>query len=43
MKNHECRRKFYALPLLIVMIAAALLMGACATPEKAKAQHVARG
>ena len=43
MKNHECRRKFYALPLLIVMIAAALLMGACTTPEKAKAQHVARG
>jgi tetratricopeptide (TPR) repeat protein len=43
MKNHECRRKFYALPLLIVMIAAALLMGACTTPEKAKAQRVARG
>jgi tetratricopeptide (TPR) repeat protein len=43
MKNHECRRKFYALPLLIVIIAAALLMGACTTPEKAKAQHVARG
>jgi len=43
MKNHECRRKFYALPLFIVLIAAALLMGACTTPEKAKAQHVARG
>jgi tetratricopeptide (TPR) repeat protein len=43
MKNRECRRKFYALPLLIVMIAVALLMGACTTPEKAKAQHVARG
>jgi tetratricopeptide (TPR) repeat protein len=43
MKNRECRRKFYALPLLIIMIAAALLMGACTTPEKAKAQHVARG
>jgi len=43
MKNHECRRKFYALPLFTVLIAAALLMGACTTPEKAKAQHVARG
>jgi tetratricopeptide (TPR) repeat protein len=43
MKNHECRRKFHALALFIVMIAAALLMGACTTPEKAKAQHVARG
>ena len=43
MKNHECRRKFYTLPLFIVLIAAALLMGACTTPEKAKAQHVARG
>src|SRR3989441_9217668 len=43
MKNHECRRKFNALPLLIVMIAAALLLSACTTPEKAKAQHVARG
>lgn len=43
MKNHECRRKFYALPLLIIMLATALLMGACTTPEKAKAQHVARG
>src|ERR1700730_7770239 len=42
MKNRECRRKFYVLPLL-TMIAAALLMGACTTPEKAKAQHVARG
>ena len=42
MKHHECRRKFYALPLLIVTIAA-LLMGACTTPEKAKAQHVALG
>jgi tetratricopeptide (TPR) repeat protein len=42
MKNRECRRKFYVLPLL-TLIAAALLMGACTTPEKAKAQHVARG
>lgn len=42
MKNRECRRKFYVLPLL-TLIAAALLLGACTTPEKVKAQHVARG
>ena len=42
MKN-ECRRKFYTLPLFTVLIAVALLLGACTTPEKAKAQHVARG
>jgi tetratricopeptide (TPR) repeat protein len=43
MKNHECRRKFFALPLLLILIVSALLIGACTTPEKAKAQHVARG
>src|SRR5204863_590453 len=43
MKNHECRRKFSTLLLLIIPIVAALLIGACTTPEKAKAQHVARG
>src|SRR5258708_12795000 len=43
MKNHECRRKFYTLRLFTVLIAAALLLGACTTPEKAKAQYVARG
>ena len=43
MKNRECRRKFYVLPLFAVLIAAALMLGACTTPEKAKAQHVARG
>jgi tetratricopeptide (TPR) repeat protein len=44
MKNHECRRKFSTLSLLLITIAAAaLLIGACTTPEKAKAQHVARG
>ena len=42
MKNRECRRKFYVLPLFVVLIAP-FLLGACATPEKAKAQHVARG
>lgn len=42
MKNRECRRKLYVLPLL-ALFAAALLMGACTTPEKAKAQHIARG
>src|SRR5436853_6974106 len=43
MKNHECRRKFPTLSLLIIPIVAALFIGACTTPEKAKAQHVARG
>src|SRR5207244_6978330 len=43
MKNHECRRKFSTLSLLISPIVAALFIGACTTPEKAKAQHVARG
>ena len=42
MKNRECRRKFYVLPLFVVLIAA-FILGACTTPEKAKAQHVARG
>src|SRR5437870_10712091 len=43
MKNHECRRKFFTLSLLIIPIVAALFIGACTTPEKAKAQHVASG
>lgn len=43
MTNHECRRKFSTLFLLIIPIVAALFIGACTTPEKAKAQHVARG
>lgn len=43
MKNHECRRKTYVLSLLTTFLAVALLLGACTTPEKAKAQHVARG
>jgi len=42
MKNQECRRKFYTLPLLILIVAA-VFIGACTSPEKAKAQHVARG
>src|SRR5436190_20439464 len=42
MKNQECRRKFYTLPLLILTVAA-VFIGACTTPEKAKGQHVARG
>src|ERR1044071_5959177 len=42
MKNRECR-KSYVLPLLVSLAIAALLMGACTTPEKAKAQHVSRG
>lgn len=43
MKNRECRRKSYTLPLFTLLVAALLLMAACTTPEKAKAQHVARG
>jgi tetratricopeptide (TPR) repeat protein len=42
MKNRECR-KLYVLPLFILLTIAALLASACTTPEKAKAQHVARG
>jgi tetratricopeptide (TPR) repeat protein len=42
MKNQECRRKFYTLPLLI-LATAAVFIGACTTPEKAKGQHVAHG
>jgi tetratricopeptide (TPR) repeat protein len=42
MKDRECRRKFYVLPLFVVLIAA-FVLGACTTPEKAKAQHIARG
>jgi tetratricopeptide (TPR) repeat protein len=41
--NQECRRQFYTLPLILVLIAAALILGACTTPEKAKLQHVASG
>ena len=43
MKNRECRRKFYVLPLFLSLLATAFILGACTTPEKAKAQHVARG
>lgn len=43
MRKSECRRTFYVLPLFAFLIAAALMLGACTTPEKAKAQHVARG
>lgn len=45
MKNRECRRNpdlSGVLPLILVLIAA-FILGACTTPEKAKAQHVARG
>src|SRR5216117_179460 len=43
MKNRECRRKIYVLSLFLSLIAVAFIAGACTTPEKAKAQHVARG
>jgi tetratricopeptide (TPR) repeat protein len=45
MKNRECRRNpdlSGVLPLILILIAA-FILGACTTPEKAKAQHVARG
>ena len=43
MKNRECRRKSYVLPLFLSLLAAVFVLGACTTPEKAKANHVARG
>src|SRR3982751_5320148 len=43
MKNHECRRNFSILFLLIIPVVIALSIGACTTPDKAKAQHVTRG
>ena len=43
MKNRECRRKSYVLPLFLSLLAAIFVLGACTTPEKAKANHVARG
>jgi tetratricopeptide (TPR) repeat protein len=43
MTNRECRRKFYVLPLFFFLLVAVFALGACTTPEKAKAQHVARG
>lgn len=43
MNNPECRREFYTLSLALVLIAAALMLGACTTPEKAKLQHVTSG
>lgn len=43
MKNRECRRKIYVLSLFLSLLAVAFILGACTTPEKAKAQHVARG
>src|SRR6185503_995698 len=39
----ECRRKSYVLPLFLSLLAAVFVLAACTTPEKAKAQHVARG
>src|SRR5437762_1286264 len=41
MKNHECHRRVYTLPLLLIAIA--LILGACTTPEQSKAQHLSRG
>src|SRR6185369_5587740 len=43
MRNHECRRNFSTLFLLIIPVVIALSIGACTTPDKAKAQHVTRG
>src|SRR5437870_12516196 len=43
MKNRECRRKFHALFLFAILTAVAVFFAGCTTPEKAKAQHVARG
>jgi tetratricopeptide (TPR) repeat protein len=47
MKNRECRRnpdQSGVLPLIfIALLAAVFVLGACTTPEKAKANHIARG
>jgi tetratricopeptide (TPR) repeat protein len=43
MKNPECPRRLTFLSFALVLIAVAVFIGACTTPEKAKAQHVARG
>src|SRR2546425_2369505 len=46
MKNRECHRNpdwSGVLPLFLSLFAVAFILGACTTPEKAKAQHVTRG
>jgi tetratricopeptide (TPR) repeat protein len=41
--NSECRRKPYYLTLLCVLLAAVVSLAGCTNPEKAKAEHVAKG
>ena len=39
----ECRGNTYRISLFCLLLAAAVLLAGCANPEKAKAEHVARG
>jgi tetratricopeptide (TPR) repeat protein len=41
--NSECRRNPYYLTLLCVLLAAIVSLAGCSNPEKAKAEHVAKG
>ncbi|MFN2531058.1 MAG: tetratricopeptide repeat protein [Pyrinomonadaceae bacterium] len=41
--NSECRRYFYYSTFLCVLLAAAISLGGCTNPEKAKAAHVSKG
>jgi tetratricopeptide (TPR) repeat protein len=39
----ECRGYIYPISLLCLLLAAAILLAGCTNPEKAKAEHVAKG
>src|SRR4051812_35480419 len=41
--NSECRRSPNFIILLCVFLAAVVFLSACSNPEKAKAEHVAKG
>jgi len=41
--NSECRGYFYYSTLLCVLLAAVISLAGCTNPEKAKAEHVAKG
>jgi tetratricopeptide (TPR) repeat protein len=41
--NSECRRNPYYLTFLCVLLAAVVFLAGCTNPEKAKAEHVAKG
>src|SRR5688572_1595289 len=39
----ECRGNTYRISLFCLLLATAVLLAGCSNPEKAKAEHVARG